>query len=141
MKKSAMAKIGLLAAWFAMSACENSDKEKVCNIAWGFADAYYNLNVRKAESYCSRELIPIMNFRYHNLSDSDVAYRKSTGQAKARVLSCEFVDNNMAYVNVEVSNFIRINYLNDSLSIAPRDTIELTIVKEPDEVWRIQYAM
>ena len=53
MKKSTMAKIGLLAALFAMSACEDSEEKKVCDIAREFADAYYNLNIRKAEIYCT----------------------------------------------------------------------------------------
>lgn len=141
MKKSTMAKIGLLAALFAMSACENSEEKKVCDIAREFADAYYNLNIRKAEIYCNRDLVPIMNFRYHNLTERDLAYRKSAGRAKVRVLNCEIVDNSVAYVKIEISNLMRVNYITDSLSIVPCDTVELTVNKEIDKVWRILYAM
>lgn len=141
MKKSIMAKMGMLLVVFAMSACGDSEEDKVCDVAREFADAYYNLNIRKAQAYCTRELVPIMNFRHHNLTDRDIAYRKSKGRAKVRIVNCEITDNSLAYVNVEISNLMLVNYMTEELSIVPCDTVELTIVKEIDKVWRIRDPM
>ena len=139
MKNNSFAKCGLLLALFVVSACGKPEEKIVCEVAKSFSEAYYNMNIRKAKEFCCQDLHTIMDFRRHNLTKRDLAYRDSAGKASIRIVDCVFnSDDDVSYVNVEVSNFIRINYMNDSLSVVPCDTMELTLTKELDDVWRIK---
>ncbi|MBP3553629.1 MAG: hypothetical protein J6K05_10770 [Bacteroidaceae bacterium] len=139
MKNSSIIKWGLLFISFAVSACEKTEKEIVSHVAKEFTEAYYNLEIRKAKEYCSQELHTIMDFRHNNLTERDLAYKKTLGKAEVKILKCEIsTGNDIAYLDVEISNFMRINYMNDSLFGVPCDTIELTLVKEHDNNWRVK---
>lgn len=137
-----MAKLGLLIIPFVIFACKKSEEKIICDVAKEFSDAYYNLNIRKAKEYCTQDLFPIMDFRHHNLTERDRAFAKAAGKAEIRVLDYEInLGDNLSYVNVEVSNFLRINYMTDSLSIVPCDTVELTLIKEFNNDWRVRDPM
>lgn len=140
MKKRSIAKLGLLLLSITMVlSCKKSEKEVVCNVVKKYADAYYNLDIKRAKEYCAQELHTIMDFRHSNLTRRDYDFQKAAGEARVKVLDCNFdMDQSQSYVSVEVSNFLRINYVLDSLMIVPCDTVELVLVKEVDRKWRIR---
>lgn len=131
-----------LATLLLITSCQMTEEEKVREISQNFADLYYNLNIRKAKHYCSSEIHTIMDFRHTNIKEKDGTLQQQAGKATAQILNCDLdIENETAYVKMAISNFLRINYLNDSLSIIPCDTIELVLTKEIDNVWRIKHPV
>lgn len=121
-----------------VSACRDSEEKVVSQLAKEFTEAYYNQDLRKAKGYCHQDLYPIMNFRISNLTDRDRAFQKAAGKVKVKVVDCQFdTDDDIAYVDVEVSNFLRINYMTDSLSIVPCDTMEVILVNPYGKNWYV----
>lgn len=142
MKNNLLAKLGLLFVSFAFVACETIQREKVCDVAEDFAETYFMLNIRKAKQYCIKELHVTMEFRHNSLTKRDWEFLKKAGDVSVKVVDCELnLYNDEAYVDMEVSNFLRINYLNDSLNIIPCDTIELVLVRGRDKKWLIKKLM
>lgn len=143
MKNRKQNKLALaLAIMLLTGACQPSEKEKVLKISQDFAELYYNLNIRRAKFYCTEELHTIMNFRHFNIKDKDRKLQQQIGKATVEILNCDMdEDHGIAYVEIAVNNFLRVNYLTDSLSVIPRDTIELVLTKEWDDVWRIKHPV
>lgn len=141
---SILTKLMLLSILIFNVACkkEISDEEKAKEIALKYCDAYYNLDVRKAKEYCIEEMEPVMNFRRHNLRESDFEARKAAGKAKARVINMIYQpDHERAYIDMEISNILNIDYLNNTTSILPADTVEVYVRKEYNGNWYVFLAI
>ena len=65
--------------------------------------------------------------------------KEQVGSARIRIIDCELnEEKSEASVRIEVSNFLRRNYLTDQVSLVASDTFELTLIKQIDGVWRIK---
>lgn len=138
MKHSTFTKLMLLTMLIVNVAChkEIPEEEKAKEIALKFCDAFYNLDIQKAKEYCVEEMEPVMNFRRHNLRASDYEARKAAGKAKARVIDMTYLpDNERAYFDVEISNFLKIDYMNNTTSILPADTVKIYLKKAYHGNW------
>lgn len=143
MKNIFFIKLLLLLPIFLLQSCTQTlDEKEACEVAQKFAERYYNLEVRKAKRYCVREMYPIMDFRASNIAQCDIEMVRNAGPAAVRVLDCDMdVENRTSYVEIEVSNFLRVDYINDSLSIIPCDTMEVIIVKDTDDHWLVKFPL
>lgn len=143
MKKCRFSHIALsLATLLIANSCQPSEEEKVREISQNFAELYYNLNIRKAKYYCTRDIHTIMDFRNANIQERDRKLREKVGKATVEILSCDVnVENEIAYVKIAINNILCANYMTDSIYIEPRDTIELVLTKEIDNVWRIKHPV
>lgn len=119
--------------------CEPKEKDIICRTAKNFAETYYNLDITKAQSYCTKELESVMSFKHSNTSEKEKEMQRQTGSARIRIIDCKLNKEKCeASVLIEVSNFLRRNYLTDSVSLIPCDTIEMVLIKQIDGVWRIK---
>ena len=140
MKKSHFVHIALsLGFILSIVSCTMSDEAKVRKVATKFADLYFNLDIRKSKDYCTYELYPVMDHRNAIIKEKDIIYQQKAGKATVEIVKCDInIDNEIAYVKMAVNNFLRVNYMTDSLFIVPRDTFEIVLTKELDNVWRIK---
>lgn len=121
------------------TSCTQSDEERICHTARQFAELYYNLNVRDAREYCNSDLHAVMDFRMNNLTQQDYDSYREAGPAKVKVISCNInYAADLAYVKVEVRNFLRFNYISDSLLLVECDTIDMTLSKVTNKEWKLR---
>ncbi|MBQ4520529.1 MAG: hypothetical protein II999_07975 [Bacteroidaceae bacterium] len=121
------------------TSCKPDDEEAVCQTAKDFAETYYNLDIQKARHYCTKELESVMNFRHSSTTEKEKSMKEQVGSARIRIIDCELnEEKSEASVRIEVSNFLRRNYLTDQVSLVASDTFELTLIKQIDGVWRIK---
>ncbi len=137
MKNALIRNLGIVLLSVVQVSCEESKEETACRVAEEFAEAFYNLDVKKARGYCHRDLYPIMDFRYANLRPSDRAFLEASGKVDVRVIDSEFDPEGFVNVDVEVSNVLKIDYMTDSLSILPRDTVSLIITTYNHKDWYV----
>lgn len=129
--------LGIVLLSLGMASCEVSKEEAACKVAKEFTEAFYNLDVKKARGYCHRDLHAIMDFRHTNLRQSDRDFLKASGKVDVRVIKYESDVDNMVFVDMEIRNALKIDYMADTLSICPCDTLSLTIKKFGVDKWYV----
>ena len=137
MKNTWIKNLGIVLLSVGMASCGKQEEEAACKVAEEFAEAFYNLDVKKAREYCHRDLYPVMDFRHNNLRPGDYAFLESSGKVDVRVIGYDSDSEGMLYVDLEILNALKINYLTDSLSIAPCDTVSLTVATFDEDEWYV----
>lgn len=130
----------LCLAMFCILASCDEKKNEICEVAINFSKHYYNLNIKKAKEYCHPDIYGIMDFRAHNIRDIDRELHQKSDSAKVSVISYHMdYDKNSAYVDVEVRNFIRVNYIHEYVHVVPCDTFQLVLVNEFNTGWVVRH--
>ena len=134
----ALCAIALLAVATPTS-CRKSDEEQACQAAEGFAQSYFNYKYDEAKRFCVSDLHPVIDFRNGQLLPQDREAFEKNGPATVRVIKCQMQnDNEQARIHVEVSNYVRINYLNDDLTSVACDTVMLTLSRQLNHNWLVK---
>lgn len=139
MKNNLLVALGLFFACFSFVACETSQDKIVCDLAKNFSKAYYNYDTQAAKQYCVADLYSMMKTHHENLTNGDWILVKKLGNVSVRVIDYKldlYCDE--ATVYMEISNFLRINYLADSLNFIPCDTVKLNIVRGKERKWLVR---
>ena len=130
--------LGIVLLSVVMASCgKMKDEEIACKVAKDFAEAFCNLEPKKAKQYCHRDLYPIMNFRNASLRPRDRAFLEASGKVDVRMIKYEMDSDIMMSVDMEVLNMLKIDYMTDSLSICPCDTMSLILTNYGRGKWYV----
>lgn len=142
MKRKYLWHIMLVLPFIYPGSCEKSNEEQICNTAREFAKEYYGMNLQKACDYCARDLHPLLRYRAEEVTAEDREVMEEFGPMEVRVLNCRIrTDNDVAYVNIELRNFIRIDYLKGEYMKLPCDTIRLTLTRQNSMRWLVNHPI
>ncbi len=133
-----------IAALFIMclsaSSCTKTEEEHICELAEKFGNLYFNHQIRESKIYCTYEMQPIMDFRASNLIEQEIELLKSQKlPATVKAIRCDLQGHSdLAYVSLEVKNFLRTDYLKDSAFMVKCDTIDIIFSKDFADNWKIK---
>ncbi len=132
--------LSLFFIFMVLSCGKEEIKDEISEVATAFGTHYYNLNIKKAKEYCHPDIHGIMDFRAYNVRDMDRELHKEIDSATVKVLKYDVdPDKNSAYVDIEVKNFIRVNWMQGTIHVVPCDTFMIVLINEFNTGWVVRH--
>lgn len=113
-------------------ACKEKEKEHpACTTARVFAERFYNFRIMECRELCLKDLGPHLEHRNHLMQDEERRLFAEAGPAKVRIVHTHIEDENLrGYVDVEISNFVCINFWTNKAFIEDCDTFRILMEKD-----------
>lgn len=128
-----------LLSLFATS-CKETEEEYICKMTEEFGELYFNQKIQESKNYCTTELKPIMDFRAKNLTEEEkLLFKNQNKLAKVRAIECNTkLNDDVAFVSLEVKDFLRTDFMKDTAFIVKCDTFTITLHREFDTFWKVR---